>query len=162
MRSDALASLAFIRFLRGEGDDSMLTEAIHLQDEALTEVSWTTASVYTTPRTVLGLQLMWSYRLDEARAVFEQELAEFERHAMYIVREEVLCYLAELECRAGNGSRAAEHAAEAMNIFEESGQLRSQLAVVLFNQGVGGRIARSGRRGAADGQRRTATRDGDR
>ncbi len=134
VRSDAMASLAFIQFLRGETDDGQLSEAIDLQDDALTAVSWTTASVYTTPRTMLGLRLMWSLRLDEARAVFEQELAEYERHAMYIVREEVLCYLAELECRAGNGSRAAEHAAEAMNILEESGQLGTQIHVVLFNQ----------------------------
>jgi DNA-binding CsgD family transcriptional regulator len=133
-RADALASLAFTRFLRGEADDAMLAEAIHLQDDALTEASWTTASIFTTPRTVLGLQLMWSYRLDEARAVFEQELAEFERHAMYTVRLEVLGYLSELECRAGNGSRAAAHGAEARDIFEESGQLPTQIHVVLFNQ----------------------------
>ena len=134
VRSDALASLAFMQFLRGDPDDGLLSRAIGLQDDALAEVSWTTASVYTTPRTMLGLQLMWSLRLDEARAVFEHELAEYERYAMYIVREEVLCYLAELECRAGNGSRAAEHGAEAMNILEESGQLKTQVHVVLFNQ----------------------------
>jgi DNA-binding CsgD family transcriptional regulator len=151
-RSDALASLAFIRFLRGEGDDAMLTEAIRLQDEALTEASWTTASVYTTPRTVLGLQLMWSYRLDEARAVFERELAEFERHSMYIVREEVLCYLTELECRAGHGSRAAEHGAEARSIFEESGHPRTLIHVVLFGQAWAAALL-----GRVDEARRTAT-----
>ena len=134
VRSDALASLAFIRFLRGETDDGLLAQAIELQDDAVAEVSWTTASVFTTPRTVLGLCLTWSLRLDEARVVFELELAEYERHAMYIVRDEVLCYLAELECRAGNGSRAAEHAAEAMNILEESGQLGTQVHAVLVFQ----------------------------
>ncbi len=101
---------------------------------------------------MLGLQLMWSYRIDEARAVFEQELAVFERHAMYIVRQEVLCYLTELECRAGNGSRAAGHGAEAMNIFEESGQLRTQTAVVLFNQAWAAALL-----GQVDEARRMAT-----
>jgi len=134
VRSDALASLAFIRFLRGEGDDALLAEAMQLQDEALNEVSWTAASVYTTPRTVLGLQLMWSHRIDEARAVFEQELAAFERHAMYTVRLEVLGYLRELECGADLGPRAAAHGAEAMRTFEESGHPRTQMHVVLFNQ----------------------------
>jgi len=133
-RADALATLAFVRFLRGDPDGGLLMQAIDLQDEALSEVSWTSGSVYTTPRTMLGMKLMWSLRLDEARAIFEQELAEFERHAMYIVRQEVLAYLTELECRAGNGARAAELGSEAMSILEESGQLRTQMHVVLFNQ----------------------------
>ena len=70
--------------------------------------SWTEGSVYTPPGTMLGLKLMWSFRLDEARAALEHELAEYERHAMYILREEAICYLSELESRAGNGLRAAE------------------------------------------------------
>ena len=159
VRSDALATLAFIRFLRGETDDGLLSQAIDMQDDALTEVSWTTASVFTTPRTVLGLLLIWSLRLDEARAVFEHELAVYERHAMYIVREEVLCYLAELECRAGNGSRAAAHAAEAMTILEESGQLRTQGHPVLIYQAWAaallGRVDEA-RRLASDGLRLAA------
>ena len=65
--------------------------------------SWTEGSVYTPPGTMLGLRLMWSFRLDEARAVLERELAEYERHAMYILREEAICYLSELE-RAGPGT----------------------------------------------------------
>ena len=69
------------------------------------EGSWTEASVYTTPRSVIGLQQMWAGQLDEARTTFEHELAEYERHAMFTVRQEVLCYLAELECRAGQVAR---------------------------------------------------------
>ena len=101
---------------------------------------------------------MWSVRLDDARAIFEHELAEYERHAMYTVKQEVLCYLAELECRAGNSPRAALLAAEAMNIVEESGQTRTQSHVVLFNQAwpaallgkvdVARRMATDGVRGA--------------
>ena len=82
-------------------DDALATEAIALQNEVMTQASWTEASVYTTPRSVLGLELMWSGRLGEAREVFELELEEYERHAMYTLRQEVLCCLAELESRAG-------------------------------------------------------------
>jgi DNA-binding CsgD family transcriptional regulator len=134
VRADALATLGFVEFLGGKAPDALSSEAIELQDEVMTEASWTEGSVYTTPRSILGLQLMWSLRLDDARAIFEQELAEYERHAMYTVKQEVLCYLAELECRAGNWPRAAQLAAEAMNIVEESGQTRTQSHVVLFNQ----------------------------
>ena len=151
-RADALSTLAFVNFLRGERDEGLLDRAINLQDEALNEVSWTSGSVYTTPRTMLGMKLMWSLRLDEARAIFEQELAEYERHAMYIVRQEVLAYLTELECRAGNGAKAAEHGAEAMNILEESGQLRTQMHVVLFNQAWAAALL-----GQVDEARRMAT-----
>src|SRR3990172_11263684 len=100
----------------------------------MTEGSWTEGSVYTTPRLILGLELMWSGRLDEARDAFERELAEYEEHGMYTVRQEVLCYLAELECRAGRWSLASRHASEAMDIVEESGQIATQSHVVLFNQ----------------------------
>jgi hypothetical protein len=53
----------------------------------MTESSWTESSVYTTPRSILGLELMWSLRLDEARAIFQHELAEYDRLAMYTVRQ---------------------------------------------------------------------------
>src|SRR6185436_18446552 len=98
--------------------------------------SWTEASVYTTPRSILGLQLMWSGRLDDARTLLEQELEEYERHAMYTVRQEVLCYLAELECRAGRWPLAAAYADEAMETVAESGQAATQTHVVRFNQAL--------------------------
>ena len=133
-RADALAILAFIEYLRGQPGEALMSEAIALQDVAMTEGSWTEGSVYTTPRLILGLELMWSGRLDEARDAFERELAEYEEHGMYTVRQEVLCYLAELECRAGRWSLASRHASEAMDIVEESGQIATQSHVVLFNQ----------------------------
>jgi DNA-binding CsgD family transcriptional regulator len=113
-----------------------MTEAIALQDRMMAQGSWTEASVYTTPRSILGLQVMWSGRLDEAREIFHHELAEYERRAMYTVRQEVLCYLAELECRAGRAAIAAELAAEAMEIVVESGQTATQSHVALFNQAL--------------------------
>jgi DNA-binding CsgD family transcriptional regulator len=133
IRSDALATLGFVEFVRGAPSDRM-AEAIALQDRMMVDGSWTEASVYTTPRSIFGLQLMWAGRLDDAREIFLHELDEYERHAMYTVRQEVLCYLAELECRAGRYGLGLELASEAMEIVVESGQTASQSHVVLFNQ----------------------------
>jgi ATP/maltotriose-dependent transcriptional regulator MalT len=133
-RADAIAVLTFVQFLRGDNDHAALSDAIALQDVAMSEGSWTEGSVYTTPRSILGLALMWAGRLDEARDVLVQELGEYERRGMYTVRQEVLCYLAELECRAGRWPLAAQYADEAMDIVQEAGQTATQSHVVLFNQ----------------------------
>ena len=133
---DAFATLGMIRFLRGDPDATMMSGAVELQDAAMQEASWTEASVYTTPRAILGLQLMWSGALQEARATLEYELAEYERLGMYTVRQEVLCYLAELECRAGRFEIGSAYAAEAAETIAESGMAASQTHVVRFNQAL--------------------------
>lgn len=92
--------------------------------------------VYTTPRSILGLQLMWSGELAEARTALEFELAEYERLGMYTVRQEVLCYLAELECRAGRYRPSAGYAADAAENIVESGVTATQTHVVRFNQAL--------------------------
>jgi tetratricopeptide (TPR) repeat protein len=58
--------------------------------------------------------------------VLHQELAEYERLGRYVVRDELLCYLAEVECRAGNWEVAARHAQEAYEIDVESGRVLGQ------------------------------------
>jgi DNA-binding CsgD family transcriptional regulator len=134
VRSDMLATLAFIQYLEGRPAPALAAMALELQDVSMEEASWTESSVYTTPRSIYGLELMWSGRLAEARELFEQELAIYEQHAMFALRQEVLCYLAELECRAGRPDLAARYAAESMDIIQESGQAATQSHVVLFNQ----------------------------
>ena len=134
VRADALATLEFIGFLQGRPDLGLMLEALALQDLVLAQSSWTEGSVYTTPRSIQGLELMWSGRLAEARKILERELDLYEQHAMYTVRQEVLCYLAELECRAGRWPLAARYASEAMETVIESGQTATQSHVVLFNQ----------------------------
>jgi DNA-binding CsgD family transcriptional regulator len=136
VRADALATSGFVEFVSGVQATDRMVEAIALQDRMMAQGSWTEASVYTTPRSILGLELMWSGRLDEARQLFEEELAGYERHAMYTVRQEVLCYLAELECRAGRWSLASELAADAMDTVLESGQTATQSHVALFNRAL--------------------------
>jgi DNA-binding CsgD family transcriptional regulator len=135
-KSDALATFATVEFLLGRSADQLMTEALELQDFVMRAASWTEGSVYTTPRSMLGLQLMWAGRLDEAREVLQHELAEYDRLSMYTVRQEVLCYLAELECRAGRWQIAARHAAEAAETVTESGMAATQSHVVLFNQAM--------------------------
>jgi DNA-binding CsgD family transcriptional regulator len=70
-------------------------------------------------------------RLDEARMTFQRELAECERHAMFVARGEVLHYLTEVECRAGNGSQASLHATEVWTLLEESGEVSTEADVIL-------------------------------
>jgi tetratricopeptide (TPR) repeat protein len=134
LRADALATVAFVEFLEGHPSAAQMAHGIALQEQAMEQVSWTEGSIYTTPGSIHGLELMWSGRLAEARAVFEQELALYEQHAMFALRQEVLCYLAELECRAGRWELAVRYGNESMDIIEESGQAATQSHVVLFNQ----------------------------
>jgi DNA-binding CsgD family transcriptional regulator len=135
-RSDALATLGMVEFLNGGSSQDLMSEAVELQDLAMNTVSWTEGSVYTTPRSILGLQLMWQGELDAARDLFLHELSQYERLAMYTVRQEVLCYLAELECRAGRWELAAGYAAEAAETVAESGKTATQTHVVRFNQAL--------------------------
>ena len=136
IRADALATLSMARYLRGADVASAMSDAIALQDAAMKETSWTDASVYTTPRAMLGLQQMWAGDLEQARATLELELAEYERLGMYTLRQEVLCYLAELECRAGRWAIGGAHAAEAAEAIAESGLTASWNHVVRFNQAL--------------------------
>jgi DNA-binding CsgD family transcriptional regulator len=78
-------------------------------------------TLFTASRTCHGLQLLWAGELDAARQVLDQELSEYERLGRYVVRAELLTYLAEVECRAGNWDVAARHAQEAYEIDVESG-----------------------------------------
>ncbi len=135
-KADALSTFGMVEFLSGRPADDAMSQALELQDIGMEGGSWTEASVYTTPRSVIGLQQMWAGQLDEARRTLEHELAEYERHAMFTVRQEVLCYLAELECRAGRWLVAEAYAAEAMETVVESGQTATQRHVVLFNQAL--------------------------
>jgi DNA-binding CsgD family transcriptional regulator len=134
--ADALASRSMVEFLRGADVTSAMQDAIALQDAAMAHASWTDVSVYTTPRSIMALQLMWAGDLEAAREVLEHELAEYERLGMYTLRQEVLCYLAELGCRAGRFASAASYAAEAAETVAESGMAASQTHVVRFNQAL--------------------------
>ncbi len=150
-RADALSTLSFVEFLRGRPSENLISEAIELE-EAMAAGSWTEASVFTAPRTTLGLELLWSGRLDEARQVFEQQLSEYERDGAYTAIQEVLCYLSEVETRAGRWGEAAHHAAEGMQNLLESGRESLSLPMFLFAQSLA-----AAHRGYAEEARESAT-----
>ena len=109
-----------VEFLVGRPAQDLMTEAVRLEDLGSGRPG-SQATVFTASRTCHGLQLLWAGELDAARQVLDQELTEYERLGRYVVRDELLSYLAEVECRAGNWEVAARHAQEAYEIDVESG-----------------------------------------
>jgi tetratricopeptide (TPR) repeat protein len=123
IRAESLSTFGMVEFLMGRPAQDLMAQAVRLEDLATTEGQTT---VFTASRTCHGLQLLWAGELDAAREVLRQELAEYERLGRYVVRDELLCYLAEVECRAGNWEAAARHAQEAYEIDVESGRVLGQ------------------------------------
>jgi DNA-binding CsgD family transcriptional regulator len=123
IRADSLSTFAMVEFLVGRPPQDLMAEAVRLEDLATTEGQTT---VFTASRTCHGLQLLWAGELEAAREVLHRELTEYERLGRYVVRDELLCYLAEVECRAGNWEVAARHAQEAYEIDVDSGRVLGQ------------------------------------
>ena len=121
IRAESLSTFAMVEVLLGRPAQDLMTEAVRLEDLAMREAPGSQATVFTASRTCHGLQLLWAGELDAAREVLHQELAEYESLGRYVVRDELLTYLAEVECRAGNWDVAARHAQEAYEIDVESG-----------------------------------------
>jgi DNA-binding CsgD family transcriptional regulator len=122
IRADALSTFGMVEFLLGRPAEDSMHEALRLHDLAMMEARGSKATGYTPSRACYGLQLLWAGRLDESRDVLQQELTWFEDRGWYLVRDELLTYLAEVECRAGNWDVAARHAGEAYEIDVESGR----------------------------------------
>jgi tetratricopeptide (TPR) repeat protein len=123
IRADSLSTFAMVEFLTGRPARDLMTEAVQLEDLAMREGPGRQTTVFTASRTCHGLQLLWAGQLDAAREVLHQELTEYERLGRYVVRDELLAYLAEVECRAGDWAVAARHAQEAHDIDVESGRV---------------------------------------
>jgi DNA-binding CsgD family transcriptional regulator len=123
IRAESLSTFAMVEFLAGRPARDLMAEAVRLEDLAAREGQTT---LFTASRTCHGLQLLWAGELDAARRVLHQELAGYERLGRYVVRAELLTYLAEVECRAGNWEVAARHAQEAYEIDVEAGWLPGQ------------------------------------
>ena len=121
IRAESLSTFAMVEFLLGRPAQDLMNEAVRLEDLAMPEAPGSQATVFTASRTCHGLQLLWAGELDAAREVLHQELAEYESLGRFVVRDELLTYLAEVECRAGNWDVAARHAQEAYEIDDESG-----------------------------------------
>lgn len=121
LRAESLSTFAMVEFLSGRPAQDLMTEAVLLEDQAMAEGAEGGTTVFTASRTCHGLQLLWAGQLDAAREALHQELTGYERLGRYVVRAELLTYLAEVECRAGNWDVAARHAQEAYDIDVEAG-----------------------------------------
>jgi DNA-binding CsgD family transcriptional regulator len=123
IRGDALSTYGMVEFLLGRPAEDSMHEALRLQDLAMMGDRGLEATGYTPSGACYGLQLLWAGRLDASRDVLQRELKRFEDRGRYLVRDELLCYLAEVEVRAGNWDVAARHAEEAYEIDVESGRI---------------------------------------
>jgi DNA-binding CsgD family transcriptional regulator len=125
LRADVLATASLVEFIAGGSSEARMTEATSLHEIARSGRE-TQATVFTSAPTCRGLQLLWAGELSTARTVLEGELQAYEARGRYIVRDEVLGYLAELECRAGRWGLAERYAQEAFDIDVESGRSSSK------------------------------------
>jgi hypothetical protein len=125
-QAESLSTFAMVEFLSGRPAQDLMTEAVRLEDLAMEESAKGRTTVFIASRTCHGLQLLWAGEPDAAPGVLHQELTEYERLGRYVVRAELLTYLAEVECRAGNWDVAARHAQEASDIDVEAGWVLGQ------------------------------------
>jgi DNA-binding CsgD family transcriptional regulator len=123
IEADVLGTFGMVEFLRGRPIDETMSEALRLQELSSKDASASEIAEYTPASANRGLQLLWAGRLDESRKLLQRELARFAERGRYLVRDEFLCYLAEVECRAGNWEVARRHAEEAYEIDVESGRI---------------------------------------
>jgi DNA-binding CsgD family transcriptional regulator len=123
VRAEALSTFGMVEFLLGRPAHDLMVEAVRLEDLAIQKGPESQTTVFTASRTCHGLQLLWAGELDAAREVLHRELTGYERLGRYVVRGELLTYLAEVECRAGDWNAAARHAQEAYDIDVEAGWL---------------------------------------
>jgi len=122
-RADSLATLGMVEFLSGRPADALMSEAERLHDLTATKAGGLETTVYTSVRTNHGLQLLWAGELDAARTTLQQELRGLEERGRYLVRDEILAYLSEVGCRAGDWATATRYAEEAHEIGLESGRV---------------------------------------
>jgi DNA-binding CsgD family transcriptional regulator len=123
---EVTSTFAMVQFLLGKPAQDLMTEAERLADLASQDKPAAEMTNHTEARVGHGLQLLWAGDLDAARQTLTWALNEYEKHGRYVVRDEILNYLAKVEARAGNWDVAAAHAAEAYEIDVESGRLSGQ------------------------------------
>jgi DNA-binding CsgD family transcriptional regulator len=121
IRADVTSTSGMMKFLMGRPSEAFMLEAETLQDRAALE--GLQGTVYTTARTTHGLKQLWAGDLAGARETLHKELSLYEQRGRYLIRDELLCYLAELECRAGKLDLAGRQAQEAYEIVVESGRV---------------------------------------
>ena len=126
VRTDWETISALVDFLAGRPYVALLHAAVADEDQLADGAPTDGCTIYSSARVVNGLVQLWAGDLEAAELALRTELAAYERRGRYVARDEVLCYLAHLELRAGRWDEAARHAAECLEIGEESGHLRGR------------------------------------
>lgn len=111
----SLGTLGQIEFLSGRPSQELMERGVKEYESLLS------LATYGSPKTYLGWQRMIADDLDGGRALLEEEYRTNEERGHVTIQWEVLEFLTELECRAGNWRRADRCAAEAMEITLEAG-----------------------------------------
>ena len=121
----AIAQLSVIETWTGDVSSGLLERGVALEQTLASRPDF-----FSSPGAALGRRLFYSDRLDEARARFEDALAEAAKRGDE--PSQVACHLglSELECRAGNWPRAAEHAALGCALVEQQGLDQSKGALL--------------------------------
>jgi DNA-binding CsgD family transcriptional regulator len=120
--ADVFSTFGMVEALMGRPPQSFMAEAERRHEVATVGVAGIQATTFTAAPTCHGLQLLWAGELAASRDILRQELQAHEERGRYIVRDEALAYLAELECRAGNWDLADRYGSEALEIDVESGR----------------------------------------
>ncbi|HYT80020.1 MAG TPA: AAA family ATPase [Actinomycetota bacterium] len=110
----ALGAHATFAFLQGRDRVDLLARALALEEDV-----WPTETG--TPRSLLGLQLMWAGDLPAAREALLTEGLRLRNEGQETVRWELLSYLVELEARAGDWHAAARYAVEVTDLLKDAG-----------------------------------------
>jgi DNA-binding CsgD family transcriptional regulator len=118
--ASALADMAFFQTIRGRGIPTALIErALELED---TDDEWRSILGRTRPAWVHGMLLEWAGDLDAARSTLtvlrDTVLARGDEHIL----GDVVDHLGRVECLAGNWELASHHAAEFLEITEQTAQ----------------------------------------
>ena len=111
----SLSYLAHFQTLAGTAEPGLLERAICLEQELEHPRS------YYGPGAMLGLRLMWTYRLTEARPHLEVACALASGAGDEVARAALLVHLAQLETRAGDWAKARGYADEAMLLADQIG-----------------------------------------
>ncbi|MGZ8583620.1 MAG: hypothetical protein ACXWXG_09870, partial [Actinomycetota bacterium] len=114
-----LVTAAYAEYMLGRDLAGLLERALDLQldPEGPAAVSYSLVSA----RNTLGALLMWSGDLDRARSELELHAQHLVERGQYLPLWEGFIYLSELESRAGNFSKALEHAEELLETMMEGG-----------------------------------------
>jgi DNA-binding CsgD family transcriptional regulator/DNA polymerase III delta prime subunit len=81
------------------------------------------------PSSILGHQMLWEGKVDEARRLVEEADAAYSQAGLELMRHDTLPVLSEVECAAGDWAAADLHANEAYDIVVDAGlvEMRDQM-----------------------------------